>query len=88
MSMRPMRPVLLARVTMGTLPPRSDVLIGMDLISQGDFSVTNKGGSTVFSFRVPSQVHTDYVKEHNSRPGCGFGGGPMPPSPPRAKRHK
>lgn len=45
----------------------ADVLIGMDIISQGDFAVTNKGGITKFSFRVPSEVHTDYVEEHRQR---------------------
>jgi len=40
-----------------------DVLIGMDIISQGDFAVTNKDGKTVFSYRVPSVAHIDFVKE-------------------------
>lgn len=44
--------------------PGADILIGMDVISQGDFAVTNKGGVTKFSFRIPSEVHTDYVEEH------------------------
>lgn len=51
-------------VTKGQLVGGADVLIGMDIITSGDFSVTNKGGTTTFSFRVPSEVHTDYVKEH------------------------
>ncbi len=39
-----------------------DMLIGMDIITLGDFSVTNAGGKTVFSFRIPPDVfHTDYV---------------------------
>ncbi len=52
-------------VTKGQLVGGADVLIGMDIITSGDFSVTNKGGITKFSFRVPSQAHTDYVKEFN-----------------------
>jgi len=40
-----------------------DALIGMDIITLGDFSITNKGGQTVFSFRIPSQHTIDYVKE-------------------------
>ena len=52
------------RVTKSELPGGSDMLIGMDIITQGDFAVTNKGGQTVFSFRVPSQEHKDYVKDH------------------------
>ena len=31
-----------------------DVLIGMDVISKGDFAVTTSEGKTVFSFQVPS----------------------------------
>ena len=56
------------QVTKGNLPGGSgDVLIGMDIITQGDFSITNKDQKTVFSFRFPSETHTDYVKEHNHR---------------------
>ena len=40
-----------------------DMLIGMDVISQGDFAVTNVGGQTTFSFRMPSQKKIDYVAE-------------------------
>lgn len=43
-----------------------DVLIGMDIITLGDFSITNKGGNTWFSFRTPSQLSTDYVADHNA----------------------
>ena len=51
------------QVTKGTIAPGVDVLIGMDIINQGDFTVTNKGGITVFSFRYPSAIHIDFVKE-------------------------
>lgn len=40
-----------------------DALIGTDIISQGDFSVTNRDGKTVVSFGVPSIKHHDYVAE-------------------------
>lgn len=40
-----------------------DVLIGMDIISKGDFSVTNAEGITKFSFRIPSMEHIDYVEQ-------------------------
>lgn len=40
-----------------------DVLIGMDIISQGDFVITNSGGVTEFSFRIPSVAKFDFVKE-------------------------
>ena len=42
------------------------LLIGMDIITLGDFSVSNHGGRTVFSFRVPSLAETDYVKHLNA----------------------
>jgi len=42
-----------------------EVLIGMDIISMGDFSITNKDRKTCFSFRIPSIVETDFVKEFN-----------------------
>lgn len=40
-----------------------DVLIGMDIISQGDFSITNKDGKTIFSFQTPSSHSVDYSAE-------------------------
>lgn len=52
------------RVTKGADMPDAQVLIGMNVISMGDFAVTNAGGVTKFSFRLPSQEHIDYVKEH------------------------
>jgi hypothetical protein len=53
-------------VTLGKLPPGVDVLIGMDVIGTGDFAVTNVGGLTTMSFRVPSQAKIDYVAESNA----------------------
>ncbi|MHB1025778.1 MAG: SEC-C metal-binding domain-containing protein [Desulfobacteria bacterium] len=50
------------RVTEAPLPTGTDVLVGMDLISLGDFAVTNFGGKTVFSFRVPSVQMIDFVQ--------------------------
>jgi len=41
------------------------VLIGMDIICLGDFSVSNFNKKTVFTFRTPSQKKTDYVAEAN-----------------------
>lgn len=38
------------------------MLIGMDIISMGDFSVTNRQ-NTVFSFRIPSIKEINYVRE-------------------------
>lgn len=37
-----------------------DVLIGMDVITQGDMSISNFNENTVFSFRVPSLEHVDF----------------------------
>lgn len=34
-----------------------DAIIGMDVIGNGDFSITNYEGKTVFSFRIPSEEH-------------------------------
>jgi hypothetical protein len=50
-------------VTFAELPAGVHMLIGMDIITAGDFSITNVGGVTVFSFRLPSQVEVDFVKE-------------------------
>lgn len=40
-----------------------DILIGMDIITQGDFSLSNHNGKTVFTFRTPSQDTTDYAMQ-------------------------
>lgn len=54
------------RVTEVVLNGDSEVLIGMDVISRGDFSVTCNDGNTLFSFRYPSTRAIDFVKEHMS----------------------
>lgn len=61
------------RVTKGKIAGATDVLIGMDVIAQGDFAVTHKDGKTAFSFRMPSIERIDFVKQ---RPP-----GALPPSP-------
>lgn len=43
------------------------VIIGMDIISLGDFAITNFKGETTLSFRIPSIATTDYVKEYNDK---------------------
>jgi len=40
-----------------------DLLIGMDIITTGDFSISNTDNKTTFSFRVPSVKRTDFVEE-------------------------
>lgn len=75
----PNRVVLHAvRVTKANLPASdADILIGMDVITTGDFAVTNKNGITKFSFRIPSLADIDFVVEHNRkakrRAAIGFG---------------
>ena len=49
-------------VTLGKLAG-AHMLIGMDIITRGDFSITNVGDRTVFSFRVPSLATVDFVKQ-------------------------
>ena len=39
-----------------------EVLIGMDVIACGDFTVSNFNGKTKLSFRMPSCAETDYVQ--------------------------
>ncbi len=63
------------RVTKGSFLG-GDMLIGMDIISRGDFAVTNFGGLTKFSFRFPSMEHIDFVPGTN------------PPGPGRAERRR
>lgn len=38
-----------------------DMLIGMDIISKGDFAVTHSDGKTTFTFRIPSMEKLDFV---------------------------
>ena len=44
-----------------------DVLIGMDIISKGDFAISNYDEKTQFSFRLPSQKDVDYKQELNGQ---------------------
>jgi hypothetical protein len=39
----------------------------MNIIAKGEFAVTNRGGITKFSFRLPSMVHIDLVEEANQK---------------------
>lgn len=46
----------------------AEILIGMDIITLGDFSISNYNGKTIMTFRIPSLTSIDYcaeVKEHN-----------------------
>lgn len=46
--------------------------LGMDVITQGDFSITNKDNKTMFSFRYPSILHVDYVKQGKRKAAQGI----------------
>jgi len=43
-----------------------ELLIGMDIITLGDLSITNFQGKTTFSFVIPSKRKIDYVEEINT----------------------
>lgn len=42
-----------------------DLLVGMDIITLGDFTITNKNQNTKFTFEIPSIRDVDYVLENN-----------------------
>ena len=50
------------RVAEGTISG-ADVLLGMDVIANGDFAITNYNGQTWWTFRVPSNEPIDFVEE-------------------------
>jgi predicted aspartyl protease len=54
-------------VTEALLPPDTDCLIGMDVITLGDFCITNLDGRTTMSFRTPSSITIDFVEELKNR---------------------
>lgn len=56
------------RVTEGDLGEDAQILIGMDVISMGDFAVTNCEGKTTFSFRLPSMERIDFSTHRAPKP--------------------
>ena len=55
------------RVTEFSGTTEVDVLIGMDVICDGDMSITNANSKTVFSYRIPPDwLHIDYVQTAKS----------------------
>jgi predicted aspartyl protease len=52
------------RVTQGKIEG-ADVLIGMDVIENGDLAISNYDNKTVFSYRVPSMARIDFVQDIN-----------------------
>ncbi len=47
-------------LTAGNNRDKAGMLIGMDVITLGDFAVSNFNAKTSFSFRMPSMKETDY----------------------------
>jgi predicted aspartyl protease len=45
------------------IPNDCDMIIGMDVISLGDFAISNYNGRTLFSFRLPSMKEIDFTSE-------------------------
>ena len=45
-----------------------EMLVGMDVIRMGDFAVTNYGGKTVCTYRVPSLGHIDFITDVKPQP--------------------
>jgi hypothetical protein len=50
-----------------------DMLIGMDIITKGDFAITHEMGKTIFSFRIPSLHTIDYVRQANQQRDAALG---------------
>ena len=75
------------RVTKGDLSGGVDIIVGMNIITTGDFTVTNVNGITKFSFRVPSVGHIDFVEE-SKRPQFQHGGRRKTKPSPGSNRNK
>ena len=54
-------------VTEFAASPQFGAIGGMDIITIGDFAITNVGGETVMSFRLPSIETIDYVEVANKQ---------------------
>ncbi len=61
-------PELPVAESQGILGDNIDLLIGMDIISLGDFAVNNYNGRTSFTFRIPSKGVLDFAA-NNKRVG-------------------
>ncbi len=67
------------RVSEADIAHGFDLIIGMDIITKGDFALTNVGGQTIFSFRVPSVQTVDFVKDFNKSVFSGVGANQLCP---------
>lgn len=56
------------KVTGGKLGD-TDVLVGMDIITRGDFAVSNYNGQLRFTYREPSMQPIDFVKDRTIKIG-------------------
>jgi len=43
---------------------KGDILLGMDIISLGDFAITNQNSQTIFTFCMPSTHSLDFLAEN------------------------
>jgi hypothetical protein len=50
------------QVTLADMGSEINLLIGMNIITRGDFAITNFSGRTCFSFRVPSMERIDFME--------------------------
>jgi hypothetical protein len=41
-----------------------DVIVGMDVITLGDFAITHKHGKTLLTYQLPSFANIDFVKDN------------------------
>ncbi|MXX98462.1 MAG: hypothetical protein F4Y58_00940 [Gammaproteobacteria bacterium] len=58
-----MAKVEMTEITQPLPHPDIECIIGMDIISLGDCSISHSNGNTFFSFRVPSLGGMDYVEQ-------------------------
>lgn len=62
-----------------------DVLIGMDIISHGDFAITNHNDKTTWTFRTPPCEEIDFVQEIEQYKRL-YGGWKPPLSPEQQRK--
>lgn len=55
--------IMNAGIMAPTSAGQAECLLGMDVISQGDISISHSDGKTFFSFRAPSQGGVDYAEK-------------------------
>ena len=64
------------------------VLLGMDIIANGDFAITNYNGQTWWTFRVPSNEPIDFVEEIQQHKKLHGPGGPLNQEEIRKQKNK